>query len=57
MRFFIKCVFSIGIMLLCSSLQFLYGNNAVYEARKEAYIDSMLTITTGRKLILQAYRG
>lgn len=56
MRFSIKTYLLIAL-LLGSFVQEAYSNNAVYEARKEAFIDAALANPTGRKLILQAHRG
>jgi hypothetical protein len=44
------------IVLLCFN-QKSFANNATYEARREAYIDTSLASPVGKKLILQAYRG
>ncbi len=56
-KFFRIAISFIFIITLSSFTQQAFSNNADYEARREAFIDSSLTSATGNKLILQAYRG
>ncbi len=53
----IKCFTSLTLIIFCCCFKTTLANNAVYEQRKQAYIDSSLTYSGETKLVLQAFRG
>ncbi len=47
----------VAVFICCFCFKTTLGNNAVYEQRRQDYIDSSLSYNGGNKLVLQAYRG
>ena len=45
------------LILFFFALKNSFGNNAIYEQRRLAYVDSSLAATAGNKIVLQAYKG